>query len=519
MQRTNLLRWFWYFFGLTAVVLFFRLGATPIYILDEAKNAQCAREMLQRNDWVVPTFNGSLRTDKPALHYWFMMLSYKMFGVHEWSARLFSVLMGLATIAITFFYTRRFTNTATAFFSALALMLSTHFLFEFRLSVPDPYLIFFTTLGLFAAFDYLERKNWAAILLAALALALATLAKGPVALGLPGLVLLAFLIINKRIKEILDIKLLVAAVLYAAIALPWYLKVHAATSGAFTKGFFFEHNLNRFSSEMEGHGGLFIITPIIVFVGMLPLAVFIFSALKKKYEGWRQPFVQFSMLVVAVYVVFFSISSTKLPNYPMPCYPFVAIVLGWWLQQLWKAKARLPLYGIIVLLVIGFAIPVTGFLVLGANSSVADLAWISLFLVVLPFGLLMALLSQVKNSLVRTVLSLSVTYFIFNALFIAVAYPTLYGRNPVQMTQGITAGKKLVAYKSYNPAFNFYYTGTITVYNSADSLKMACRPGWIVITRKEAAAELDSMYFDVLAAHPDLFELPTTVLLSLKKNK
>ena len=80
------------FAGLLLVLvflLFWRLGSSPIYILDEAKNAQCAKEMMQRNDWVVPTFNEELRTDKPVLHYYFMIVAYKLFGVSAFSARFF----------------------------------------------------------------------------------------------------------------------------------------------------------------------------------------------------------------------------------------------------------------------------------------------------------------------------------------------------------------------------------------------------------------------------------------------
>ena len=66
--------------------------------------------MLERNDLIVPTFNGELRTDKPALHYFFMMLSYKLFGVNEFAARFFSAVFGILTVCITFFYTKKFTN-------------------------------------------------------------------------------------------------------------------------------------------------------------------------------------------------------------------------------------------------------------------------------------------------------------------------------------------------------------------------------------------------------------------------
>src|SRR6266542_6826784 len=78
--------YFWLLFTLLVFLLLFRLEATPIYILDEARNSECAREMMQPNDWITPTFNGELRTDKPPLHYFFMIVAYKMFGVNEFAA-------------------------------------------------------------------------------------------------------------------------------------------------------------------------------------------------------------------------------------------------------------------------------------------------------------------------------------------------------------------------------------------------------------------------------------------------
>jgi 4-amino-4-deoxy-L-arabinose transferase-like glycosyltransferase len=57
---------------LSTVVYTANIWGTSVYILDEAKNAGCAMEMYQRGDWVVPTFNDALRTDKPPLHYYFM---------------------------------------------------------------------------------------------------------------------------------------------------------------------------------------------------------------------------------------------------------------------------------------------------------------------------------------------------------------------------------------------------------------------------------------------------------------
>jgi 4-amino-4-deoxy-L-arabinose transferase-like glycosyltransferase len=60
-------------FFLSLTLLLLNLDKPMIYILDEAKNAECAREMLVSGNYVVPYFNGQIRTDKPPLHYFFMV--------------------------------------------------------------------------------------------------------------------------------------------------------------------------------------------------------------------------------------------------------------------------------------------------------------------------------------------------------------------------------------------------------------------------------------------------------------
>ncbi|MCS3799323.1 hypothetical protein [Niastella sp. OAS944] len=76
--------------------------------------------------------------------------------------------------------------------------------------------------------------------------------------------------------------------LYVAIigmvAAPWYVIIHKATNGEFTREFFFRHNFNRFGEPMEGHGGLFIMVPMFVLLGLLPVSVFI-GELSKKYAA------------------------------------------------------------------------------------------------------------------------------------------------------------------------------------------------------------------------------------------
>jgi len=517
-------KWFWGLMGVGAILLFFRLGAAPVYILDEAKNAQCAREMWLAGDWIVPTFNNGLRTDKPALHYWFMGLSYAVFGEGAAQARLFSAILGLGVLWLCFAQVRRYAGEAKAFFTTLVLVLSPHFLFEFRLSVPDPYLIFFTTAGLFAGFNYLAYGNRKALLICAALLGIAVLAKGPVALALPGLSFFVYVLVTKKWQVFRDPFLVLALLIALGIAFPWYYAVHLQTDGAFTRGFFLDHNLNRFSSEKEGHGGPFIITPIIVMVGLLPFSLLIVNALKRKLPYWKEPLFVFAAIVVMVYVVFFSISSTKLPNYPMPCYPFAAVLAGYLLTDVFEKRVELPQYNWWIWLFLSIILPVAAYFGIKAEPAVAHLAWIAFLLLPLTVGTIWAFNSRKRPAVALNRLGMAWT--IFAGIFLWIGYPLLYAENPVTKMlplMGMGRNARIICYKAYNPGFNFNLPADKMIIDSAAGMMELVDSGYklwtsakysdvFVLTRLDYVDEFKGTHFKEIARQRDLFELPTTVI-------
>src|SRR5262245_34114014 len=73
--------------AVTAALCLPNLGGPSLWDIDEGNNAEAAREMFESGNWVVPTFNGQLRVDKPVLLYWLQLGAYQVFGVNEWAAR------------------------------------------------------------------------------------------------------------------------------------------------------------------------------------------------------------------------------------------------------------------------------------------------------------------------------------------------------------------------------------------------------------------------------------------------
>lgn len=508
-------KYFWLLIGLSAVLLFPGLGKTPLWIYDEVRNAECAREMYERGDWIVPTFNGGLRTLKPPLHYYFMFGGFEIFGVTEWGARFFSAVFGVLTILLTYFFVKKYSNPQQALITSLVLLTSSHFLFEFRMSVPDPYLIFMNVASMFTAFAYFREKKIFWLLLCAITMGLGTLAKGPVAIALPGLSIFLWLVWEKKIKEIFSWKILAAGIVMVAVAFPWYWLVHKATNGEWTRGFFLQHNLGRFSEPMEGHGGLFIIVPIVVLLGLLPASVFIGEAFRNFKSRFNDTFLRLALCVSLAFIVFYSISSTKLPNYAMPCYPFVAIILGHIIYKAWiENKARL--YPLIILMVINIALPVAAYFGIKNEVNTKGMETLTAFLLLLTIAAIIGFYFLLKKNFRKAVVSTLIFYSLFHIVLFNWLYPAIYNQNPMSKTiDMVKQYDNVVSYQIFHPSYTYYLPERVTVFKSLDSLKTYMQANKaVVLSRKDFGDELRSIGLKEKAAVHDLFEGNTTVLFT-----
>ncbi len=394
----------------SAVVLFTNLGGPRLWDRDEPRNAGCAAEMLARGDWVVPVFNGELRTHKPVLLYWLMMTSYELFGVNEFAARFWSALLGIGTVLMTYGMGRRLFDDSAGFWAALSLAPALMFGVASRAATPDAVLIFCSTLAIYlyvrftwdgqstAAPTYFPPQWWQVALVYG-AMGLAILAKGPVGLVLPTAVIGMFLLLMRRtgswrqlfspvhfLSTCVAMRPLTAIGIALAVALPWYLWVDARTSGAWTAGFFLEHNLHRATQSMEGHRGNILFYPGALAIGFFPWSVFLLPMVIDTVRQLRlrvnwNPGYAFAACWVGVYVVLFSLAKTKLPSYITPCYPGLALLMGAFVsrvvaQELQLSQRWLKL-GLSVAMLVGviviIALPVVAHILLPGEAWLAML--------------------------------------------------------------------------------------------------------------------------------------------------
>ncbi len=142
------------------LVFFVNLGTSRLFDEDEPKNAECGREMYERSDWLVPTYNYDLRTDKPIMLYWMMLSSFQLLGVSEFSARLPSALMAVLTVFAVYAIGRRLFDRRVGFWAAIMLASSLMYVTIGRISTPDSTLIGFITLSLMVYVYAVDRSVW-----------------------------------------------------------------------------------------------------------------------------------------------------------------------------------------------------------------------------------------------------------------------------------------------------------------------------------------------------------------------
>jgi 4-amino-4-deoxy-L-arabinose transferase-like glycosyltransferase len=325
-----------------AVLCLPNLGGPSLWDIDEGNNAECAQEMHESGNFIVPTFNYKLRLDKPALLYWLQASTYHIFGTNELSARLPSALASLLALFVVYELGRRFFERSAAFLAGLILASSIAFCAAAHFANPDALLNLCILLTMWCFWEYYTRRGWW-LLGAGAACGLGMLAKGPVALVLPIATTMLFLLLRRELRRCLDSRLLGAALVFVLIAAPWYVWVGLETKGEWLAGFFWKHNIERAVGVMENHSGPFFYYGLVLLAGLAPWSIFLGPTIWHAFASpQRSHGTRFLLCWLVVWLLFFTGARTKLPNYILPAYPAMALLTASFLDDWRRGRITLP---------------------------------------------------------------------------------------------------------------------------------------------------------------------------------
>lgn len=348
------------------LIFIINLGAAALFEPDEGRNAERAREILLLGNWAIPHENFLPALDKPIFFYWLIAVSYKLFGISEWSARLPSVLAAIGCLFVLYRFVRANWSDWESIASVLILATSVQFFIFARIVIFDMTLTLFTSIALFefyraAVTDNRSERRWRCLIMYA-AMALATLVKGPIGIAIPGMVILCYLLIARKWRLLSEIHLILGALIFCAIVIPVYLWTEFKNPG-YLQYFLWEENVLRFFTPHFQRGQPWHYYFFVIAVGFLPWSVVIPAIVKARWNHKLADRDLFLILWILLPLIFFSLSNSKLPHYVLPIFPPLAILTAARLMEIVQAPssaARWPLG--LPLLVSGGA---AGYLIVG----------------------------------------------------------------------------------------------------------------------------------------------------------
>lgn len=313
---------------LSALLFFFNLGSFSLYDAAETTYGEFVKNILQSGDWLTLHFNGQIIFDKPPLYYWLAAMLSKLIGFNEFSMRFWAAISGVLTVLITYLLGKKFYHQKVGFFSALMVMTAFQFLVQSRIAEIDILLTLLTTLSIYWFYSGYKENNKKFYMLSYIPMGLAILVKGLLGVALPAAAIFLFLLSKKELNKLKEMHPLAGLFIILAIGFPWYIAeyiLHGKVFLDFAIGFLF---LSRFGNIVAGHTGPWYYYFIALILGFAPWSPFLPYAFIRTWQTKKIDPALISLCFILPAFVVFSIAKTKIPNYILPLYPFLAIMVG-----------------------------------------------------------------------------------------------------------------------------------------------------------------------------------------------
>jgi 4-amino-4-deoxy-L-arabinose transferase-like glycosyltransferase len=350
-----------------------------------------ARELLEKQQYLLPMFNYEDWLDKPILYFWMIVACYKVLGVSAFAGRLASALSAVLTGLVIYQGSKPTLGFKQALVAALIFLTFPLCSVIGHESLTDMPLTLFMTAALIGFFNYLQKPRLAVIIFAYVALGLTFLCKGPVALVIIAAIVVFYFtlttdspspaaFLKNLLGRLLALRPLLGLLIMLAINLPWYGAATYYTKGKFLYVFFITQNFGRMVGIVNHIEPFWYYIPVVL-GGLFPLSLVLFSSpgvLRKAIRQRKKISTPaglsfFSLVWAGLVLLLFCSLRTKLATYILPAMPPMAIltsqVMTFWIEK-GRIKALWPTAAIFILAGLGGMI----------CSFVLKPSWVKIFL-------------------------------------------------------------------------------------------------------------------------------------------
>jgi 4-amino-4-deoxy-L-arabinose transferase-like glycosyltransferase len=479
------------------LIWFYLLGVRTLVPTDEGRYAEMAREMITSHDWITTRLNAIKYFEKPPLQTWMNAITFELFGLGEWQARLWTGLCGFGSVLLTAYTGRRVFNAQVGLYAGLVLASSLLWGGLGHVNTLDMGLAGMMTISLCglliaqrnqATPD--QQRNWMLVCWAGMALAV--LSKGLIGIVLPGAVLVLYTLAAGDWRIWKRLHLGKGLLLFFVITTPWFVVV-SIRNPEFLHFFFIHEHFQRFLSKIHHRtGAWYYFVPILV-AGIIPwlgvLLQSLWEGLRDRHESslsgsldgaTGRGFQPKKMLLIwALFIFFFfSISSSKLPSYILPIFPALALLIGAYLGRAGARSLTLAavVFGLPAAIGLAFVhrIPDTARDAFSAALLVKHLPWIYAALALIVVGAIGAVALARRNK-DGAVILLAVVGFLAGQIVIV-------GHNPQgRYSAGVdhlpairaelTPDTQMYLVGRYEQALPFYLQRTMTLVAHTDEME------------------------------------------------
>jgi len=309
------------------------LPVMPVAEPDEARYSDIASLMNSTGDYITPQLNHVVYLEKPPLCYWATALLFKIFGGNEFSSRLFAALCAWGCIFLVYRMGTYFHDQKTGLYSAGVLSTFLYISVLGKINILDMPLTFFVSLATWAGYRYFagnrERKGW--IYLLYIGSALGFLTKGLIGIVFPFAIVVLWLSISGRWRDVTKLFSPVGVILFLLISSPWIILVQKANKD-FLQVFFIQEHFLRYTTKLHSRSKMILFYVPVLLLGTLPWSAFLLKALEgmapRDVPFFKTPEKRFLLVWIFLIFIFFSISSSKLVFYIAPIFLPIAVVFG-----------------------------------------------------------------------------------------------------------------------------------------------------------------------------------------------
>ncbi len=464
-------------------------GLHPILVNDEGRYNEVAREMFFSHNFITPTNNNVLFLDKPPLFYWLQASSFWLFGINEWTVRLWPMIFAWFGCTVTFVTAFYLYNRRTAYLSFAILAISPlYFVFSHyaNLDLEVAVLIAASLMGfMLAVRDGTDKPHIKSMLFAYICAGLAFMTKGLMGIVFPVMIIGAWIICFNRWRLLRHMYIGWGLLIILTICLPWLISVQIQNP-EFFKYFFYIQQFQRYTGTQFNNPEPATFYLVAIIIGLLPWTFWLLQSIWLSIIKIRQQhdyLAGFILLWIGLITLFFSIPTSKIDSYILPIFPALALLVGRYIaeRELTASFWKWIFYSVSILLIIAAIILAMLPTKLFAHYDLNHHAQIVGAILLAFFGIFSFILFHFIKPTQRwagLIAFMAVGLVLVNLAQSVVHYKPTIKPLVTLINKQLAPQDEIVAYKKYYYDLPFYTQRQVTVVADWDSPKIKNNDSW-----------------------------------------